>query len=108
MYRQIHRRDRLMLELFHVDNKRYEWLKEKLEMHDYELQGEHPYRRETKYDKFVNEVHAKADQERKEKLSRLRAHFDDEKKRFFKEKEQILLEITSELKELDFENQKGL
>ncbi len=104
LYRQIHRRNRLMLELFHKDNKRYEWLKNKLNLQSYELVTEYPYKRETKYEKFIKEVEENAEKERAEKLNRLRASFEDEKKLFFKEKERILLEINKEISDFGFGN----
>ena len=104
LYRQIHRRNRLMLELFHKDNKRYEWLKNKLNLQSYELVTEYPYKRETKYEKFIKEVEENAEKERAEKLNRLRASFEEEKKLFFKEKERILLEINKEISDFGFGN----
>ncbi len=104
LYRQIHRRNRLMLELFHKDNKRYEWLKNKLNLQSYELVTEYPYKRETKYEKFIKEVEENAEKERAEKLNRLRASFEEEKKLFFKEKERILLEINKEIEDFGFGN----
>ncbi len=104
LYRQIHRRNRLMLELFHKDNKRYEWLKNKLNLQSYELVTEYPYKRETKYEKFIKEVEENAEKERAEKLNKLRASFEEEKKLFFKEKERILLEINKEIEDFGFGN----
>ncbi len=104
LYRQIHRRNRLMLELFNKDNKRYEWLKEKLNLKDYELVTEYPYRRETKYEKFIKEVKEQSDKQRAEKLNMLKATFEEEKKQFFIEKERIILEIQKEIKQLGFED----
>jgi len=93
-----------MLELFHKDNKRYEWLKNKLNLQSYELVTEYPYKRETKYEKFIKEVEENAEKERAEKLNRLRASFEEEKKLFFKEKERILLEINKEIEDFGFGN----
>ena len=104
MYRQVHRRDRLLAQLFHSNNKRYEWLKEKLGLQDYDLTESYPYLRQTKYEKFLEEVKEKSDEARNAKLDRIKAHFEEEKKQFFQEKERLLIEIEKEVKDLGFEN----
>ncbi|RNA00299.1 28S ribosomal mitochondrial [Brachionus plicatilis] len=104
LYRQIHRRDRLMLQLFYKDNKRFEWLKEKLNLKDYELQETHPYKRVTRYEKFIAEVKQSTREKRLDKLEQLKSEFENKKKQFLAEKSQVLAEIQQEIKELGFED----
>ena len=89
-----------MVELANKDNKRFEWLKEKLNLQDYQLKDAYPYIRETRYEKFVTEVKKKADEQRALKMDKLKAAFEEEKKIFFKEKEKFLNEINKEFDEI--------
>lgn len=104
LFRQIHRRDRLMAELFHKDNQRYEKLKQKLNLDGYNLTETYPYLRETKYEKFLKEVKEKSDADRASKMDRLKAAFEREKQQFFKDKERLMQEIEREVKELGLED----
>lgn len=106
LYRAIHRRDRLMVQLFHKDNKRYEWLKQQLNMHDYKLKEDYEYKRETRYERFLRELKESNDRKRREKLAAVRREFEKQKEAFFKEKERFLVQIQRELKELGFQNLK--
>lgn len=103
IFRAIHRRDRLMVQLFHRDNARYEWLKEKLNLTDYKLKDVREYKRETRYERHIREVKELQESKRAEKLNALKQEFDRRKEAFFKEKQTILLGIQNELKELGFD-----
>jgi len=100
LFRQIHRRDRLLAELFHKDNKRYELVRKKLNLEDYKLVETYPYTRETKYEKFLKEVKEKSDAERAAKLDNLKKLFETEKIQFFKDKERLMQDIEREVREL--------
>lgn len=104
LFRQIHRRDRLLAELFHKDNQRYELLKKKLKLEDYQLTETYPYIRETKYEKFLKEVKEKSDADRANKMDKLRLAFEQEKIQFFKDKERLMQDIEREVKELGLED----
>lgn len=106
IYRAIHRRDRLMTQLFYLDNKRYEWVKQELNLTDYKLRETYGYKRETRYERFLRELKETSDKKRQEKLALVRQEFEQQKETFFKEKQRVLLEIQRELKELGFENLK--
>lgn len=95
-----------MAQLFHKDNKRYEWLKQQLNLHDYQLKEGYEYKRETRYERFLRELKDTNDRKRREKLAAVREEFEKQKEAFFKEKERILLQIQRELKELGFDNLK--
>lgn len=93
-----------MVELAHKDNERFEWLKKKLNLQDYELKEAYPYVRETRYEKFVKEVKRKADEKRALKLDKVKAAFEEEKKTFFMEKEKFLSEIKKEIDDIKSQN----
>lgn len=91
-----------MVQLFYKDNKRYEWLMEKLNMKDFQLVESYPYKRVTKYEKFVNEIKLSNEQKRLEKLNEMKQKFEIEKVHFYKERDEALLEIQKELTELGY------
>ena len=98
LYRQIHRRDRFMAQLFYQDNKRYEWIKEKLNMKDYQLKTAYPYKRQTKYEKFVEQIKLNAEELRAVKLDQIKDEFEQEKVTFYADKALILDYIKKEIK----------
>lgn len=100
LFRQLHRRDRLMAQLYYKDNKRYEWLKEKLDLSGYELKQAYAYRRVTRYEKFIREVEARAEQQRQAKLNQVREEFNAEKQEFLKQRNTELNNIEHELRQL--------
>ena len=73
-----------------------------LNMKDYKLVESYPYKRATRYEKFINEVKMNNQQKRLEKMNETKKEFDQEKERFFKERDQILLDIQKELNELGY------
>lgn len=89
-----------MSQLFYKDNKRYEWIIEKLNLKDYKLKESYPYKRVTKYEKFIREVQDKAEQQRLAKLEAVRVEFEQEKKEFLQQKEIELNDIEKEIKQL--------
>lgn len=93
-----------MLQLFHKDNKRYRWLKDKLNLNDYELIDTHPYKRITRYEKFIAETKKATREKRLSKLDQLRSDFENRKKHFLVEKSQALKEIQQEIKKLGFDD----
>jgi hypothetical protein len=95
-----------MVELFYKDFKRYEMLKEKLNLSDYELVETYPYKRETRYEKFIREVRTKMIDDQRAKLELVRIEFEKQKELFFKEKEKALEEIRKEIIELGFKDLK--
>lgn len=106
IYRATHRRDRLMVQLFNKDNKRYEWLKQELNLHDYKLKDVPEYRRLTRYERFMEQLRETNENKRSEKLAATRDEFAKQKEIFLKEKQRVLLEIQKELKELGFDKLK--
>lgn len=92
-----------MLKLFHQDNARFEWLKQQLNLTDYKLKDVQPYKRETRYERFLRETREKNEHKRAMKLKDLKDEFDKQKEEFFKEKERVLLEIQKEVRELGFD-----
>lgn len=92
-----------MLQLFHKDNKRFRWLKEKLNLNDYELIETHPYKRVTRYEKFIAETKKTTREKRLAKLEQLRSELENSKKQFLIEKDQALKEIQEEIKKLGFD-----
>ena len=103
-YRAIHRRDRLLAQLFYKDNKRFQLVKEKLGLKDYTLKESYPYRRQTKYQKFIIEVKEKTESQRQAKLDAVKSEFELEKIEFFQERDNFLLDIQRELKEFGCDN----
>lgn len=101
LYRQIHRRDNLMRELFYKNNKRYEWLKETLNMRDYQLVEKYDYVRQTRYDKHISEVKRATREMRVRKVEQLKEEFVKQKKIFFKERDAILDQIRKDLADLN-------
>lgn len=93
-----------MVQLFYQDNKRYEWLKEMLNLKDYELVEEYPFKRETRFDKFKNEVLTANRLARREKIMQIQQEFEKLKENFYKRKAQILDEIQKEILELGFKD----
>ena len=92
----------MLAQLFHKNNQRYHWILDKLGLKDYEPKESYPYRRVTKYEKFIKQVQANAEQQRTAKLDALRAEFEHEKKEFSKFKEQELNSIQNEIEQLGF------
>ena len=93
-----------MVELYYKDVKRYEIIKEKLNLNDYELVESYPYKRETRYEKFIREVRAKMADDQRAKMELVRVEFERQKEFFFKEKEKVLEEIRKEISELGFKD----
>jgi len=93
-----------LAQLFYKNNERYHWILEKLNLKDYQPKESYPYRRVTKYEKFIQEVQTKAEQQRLAKLEALRVEFEQEKKEFIKLREQELDSIQKEIEELGFDN----
>jgi len=93
-----------LAQLFYKNNERYHWILEKLNLKDYQPKESYPYRRVTKYEKFIQEVQSKAEQQRLAKLEALRVEFEQEKKEFIKLREQELDSIQNEIEELGFDN----
>jgi hypothetical protein len=106
LFRQIHRRDRLIGQLYYKDTKRYDWIVEKLNLKDYQLKESYPYRRITKYEKFIREVQDRAEKQRKTKLEAVKIEFEQEKKDFLKMRQKELDLIMSEIKQLGFSDLK--
>ncbi|CAF0793012.1 unnamed protein product [Brachionus calyciflorus] len=102
LYRQIHRRDRLMLDLFFKDNKRFEWLKEQLGLKNYQLKETQPYKRVTRYEKFVSEVKQTTREKRLQKLQELKAQFESQKQSFIEERNKVFEEIQRDIQDLGF------
>ena len=100
LYRQIHRRDRFLSQLYYKDNKRYEWLVEQLNMKDYKIVGGYLYKRQTRYEKHKSEVKVANRLKRLEKLEEMKKKFDAERVLFYKDRDEALLDIQKELKEL--------
>lgn len=93
-----------MVQLFYKDNKRYEWLKEQLNLQNYQLKEGQPYKRETRYEKHIREVNELNEKKRMEKLEAIKNDFEKQKALFFKEKEKALQDIEKEIQELGFKN----
>lgn len=93
-----------MIQLFHQDNKRYEWIKEQLDLKDYKLKDVVEYKRETRYVKYLNEVNELNEIKRTQKMMQLKNEFDKQIDAFYNEKQQILLEIQNEIKKLGFKD----
>lgn len=91
-----------MLQLFYKDNKRYEWLKDKLNLSNYELQEVQPYKRITRYEKFINEVKKSTREKRQIKLELMKKEFEKKKKEFVIERNEVMKEIEQEIKNLGF------
>lgn len=91
-----------MLQLFNKSNKRFEWLKEKLNLEDYELKETYPYKRITRYEKYIKEVRILTREKRLEKLNTIKSNFEKQKELFFNERDKILLEIQKEITDLGF------
>ncbi len=104
LYRAIHRRDRLMLDLFYKDNKRYEWLKSFLNLDDYKLKEKYEFTRQTRYEKYIAQVKQATKEMRQKKLNALKQEFDLQKEIFFKERNEILNKIKQDIIELGFDN----
>ena len=91
-----------MAQLFYKNNERYHWILEKLNLKDYRLKESYPYRRVTKYEKFIQEVQTKAEQQRAAKLEALHVEFEQEKKDFIQFRDQEINSIQKEIEELGF------
>lgn len=100
LYRQFHRRNRLMIELFAKDNARYQFVVDKLNLKDYKLIEKYPYKRQTRYAKNINEIKLQTKEKRLEKLRVLKEEFDRQKSLFYAERERILKEIQEDIKKL--------
>ena len=106
LYRQIHRRDRYLAQLSYKDNKRYEWIKSMIGLDDYEPRDPYPYKRFSKYDKFIAEVTQEAESARLAKMNEHREKMEAEKVLFFEQRDQILAEIQKDLAALGFKDLK--
>ena len=104
LFRQYHRRDRLLAELYYKDNKRYQYVLEKLNMTDYEIKEHYPYKRMTKYDLHVKKVNEMTSEMRQEKLSKKRDEFERQKAEFFNERDKVLRQIQEEIESLGFKD----
>ena len=68
-------------------------------MKDYQLKTAYPYKRQTKYEKFVEQVKLNAEELRAVKLNKIREEFEQEKVTFYKDKANILDYIKKEIQE---------
>jgi len=100
LYRQFHRRNKLMIELFEKDNARYQFVVDKLNLKDYKLIENFPYKRETRYSKKVKEIKSQTREARLEKLRVLKEEFDKQKVLFYEQREKVLKEIQEDIKKL--------
>lgn len=92
-----------MLELFYKDNQRYEWLKNFLNLNDYKLKEKYEFTRQTRYEKYIDQVKQATKEMRQKKLDALKNEFEVQKEIFFKERNEILNKIKQEIIELGFD-----
>jgi hypothetical protein len=89
-----------MIELFEKDNARYQFVVDKLNLKDYKLIENFPYKRETRYSKKVKEIKSQTREARLEKLRVLKEEFDKQKVLFYEQREKVLKEIQEDIKKL--------
>ena len=104
LYRQIHRRDRYLTQRAYKDNKRYEWIKSMIGLEDYEPREPYPYKRFSKYDKFISEVTQEAENARLAKMNQHKERVEAEKVLFYEERDKILAEIQKDVAALGFKD----
>ena len=93
-----------MRDLFFKDNKRFEWLKDFLNLKDYKIKEDYGYRRQTRYEKYIAEVKAANEEARQKKLETLKEEFDKQKEDFYRERNAILNKIKQDIIDLGFKN----
>jgi hypothetical protein len=92
----------MLSQLFYRDKARYEWLLEKINLQSYELKQPYEYKRQTRYDKHMNEVKELTSRMREEKLKRVQLEFEKQKALFYHQKKQVLEEIQNDIVKLGF------
>jgi hypothetical protein len=100
----VSRRDRLVKELIVKDNKRYEWIKEKLDIDDFIIPEERDFVRRGKFDLDCAKIKNENKIIRQQILDKVRQDFDVKKVEFFIQRNKTLRNIERELKELGYDN----